>query len=101
MNNSPITHEYEKLDIFVAGTRNSILMVESEIKELPETQVIESIEFGLNAIGDLTDLLEKFTVASNASNPKELLNPNNLHKRTLRNTESIHLERCESGLFNC
>jgi len=71
VNNSPITPEYEKLDIFVAGTHDSILMVESEIKELPETQVIESIEFGLNAIGELTDLLEKFTESSNASNPKE------------------------------
>lgn len=71
VNNAPLMPEYEKLDIFVSGTRNSILMVESEIKELPETQVIEAIEFGLNAMGELTDLLERFTESANATNPKE------------------------------
>lgn len=67
INNAPCTPESEQLDVFISGTKNSILMVESEIKELPETKVIESIEFGLNAIEELTNVIENFasSVAKN------------------------------------
>ncbi len=60
INNTPNTPENEQLDVFVAGTQNSILMVESEIKELPEQQVIKSIEYSLNAVSELTNFIEKF-----------------------------------------
>ncbi|MFT4968086.1 MAG: polyribonucleotide nucleotidyltransferase [Candidatus Deianiraeaceae bacterium] len=61
INNANSIPSEEKLDIFVAGTKDSILMVESEIKELPNNKVIEAIEYSLSAIGDLTNLIEKFS----------------------------------------
>lgn len=61
INNTPDINESESLDVFIAGTRNSVLMVESQIKELPESKVVESIEFGLNAIGELTKFIEDYT----------------------------------------
>ncbi|MDA0617384.1 MAG: polyribonucleotide nucleotidyltransferase, partial [Proteobacteria bacterium] len=68
INNTPDTPKDEQLDVFVVGTTNSVLMVESEIKELPETKVIESIEFGLKAISQLTDFVDDF--ASNIIKPR-------------------------------
>lgn len=38
--------ENSKLDLVVAGTHSSVLMVESEAKELPESTMLEAVMFG-------------------------------------------------------
>ncbi len=40
------TKETSKLDLVVAGTENAVLMVESEAKELSETQMLDAVLFG-------------------------------------------------------
>jgi polyribonucleotide nucleotidyltransferase len=47
------------LDIFVAGSRDAILMVEGEAREVPEAEVLDAILFAHQAIQPLLDLQEK------------------------------------------
>ncbi len=63
--------ETSELDLIVAGTRDAVLMIESEAKELSEEQMIDAIIFGqegyqpvLDAIDELVKLAgkEKLTI---------------------------------------
>lgn len=60
INTTNLNREEEKLDIFVSGTKDSILMVESEIKELSEERVVDAIEFALQSIDMLVQMVGKF-----------------------------------------
>lgn len=47
------------LDLVVAGTRQSVLMVESEAKELPETTMLEAVMFGHRAFQPVIKAIEE------------------------------------------
>ena len=47
------------LDLVVAGTQDSILMVESQAKELSEEQMLEAVLFGHNKMQPVIELIEK------------------------------------------
>lgn len=48
------------LDLVVAGTKTSVLMVESEAKELSEEKMLEAVNFGHKAFQPIIDLIEEF-----------------------------------------
>ncbi|HET6371001.1 MAG TPA: polyribonucleotide nucleotidyltransferase [Nitrospiria bacterium] len=48
--------ERSELNITVAGTREAVMMVESEAKELPEEVMLEAINFGHRTLQTLIDL---------------------------------------------
>lgn len=49
-----------KLDLFLSGDKNSVLMVESDIKELPEENVLNAMRFGHENLKPVIDLIGKF-----------------------------------------
>ncbi len=48
------------LDLVVAGTRSSVLMVESEAKELSESQMLEALNFAHQQFQPVIDLINEF-----------------------------------------
>ncbi len=48
------------LDLTVSGTKDSILMVESEVKELSEDEMIEALQVAQNSFGPVIDLINEF-----------------------------------------
>lgn len=52
------------LELIVAGTSDSILMVESEAKELSESVMLEAILFGQKSFADVITLIDQFVAES-------------------------------------
>ena len=52
-------NEVSDLDLRLAGTRDAVLMVECGANELSETQIIEAVEFGHQAMQPIIDTIEK------------------------------------------
>ncbi len=48
-----------KLDLVVAGTNTSVMMVESEAHELSETQMLDAVEFGHSAMQPVIEMIEE------------------------------------------
>ena len=51
--------EASKLDLIVAGTRDAVLMVESEAKELSEEQMLDAVIFGQEGYQPVLDAIEE------------------------------------------
>jgi len=51
--------EESELDLIVAGTRDAVLMIESEAKELSEEQMIDAISFGQEGYQPVLDAIEE------------------------------------------
>ena len=51
--------EESKLDLVVAGTRDAVLMVESEAKELTEEQMLDAVIFGQEGYQSVLDAIEE------------------------------------------
>ena len=51
------------LDLTVAGTEDSILMVESEVKELSEEEMLKALEFGQKALAPVVEMIRDFASA--------------------------------------
>ena len=64
LNPSLETLKNSSLDLVVAGTKNAILMVESEAKELPENSMCEALNFGHSAIAEIATNIETFVASS-------------------------------------
>lgn len=65
--------EYSDLDLRLAGTRNSILMVECGSNEVKEQVIVEALEFGHKAIQRLLDIQEQ--IATEIGKPKRAYIP--------------------------
>jgi len=52
--------EEGKLDLFVAGSDDSILMVESEAKELSEEEMLKAVMFGHKSIKEIVKFISSF-----------------------------------------
>lgn len=63
---NPSTEELKQssLDLVVAGTKSSVLMVESEASELSESQMLDAINFGHQQFQPIIDLIAEFTEAA-------------------------------------
>jgi len=56
---NPVASEMEEstLDLVVAGTQSSVLMVESEAKELPEKTMLDAVMFGHRSMQPVIDMI--------------------------------------------
>ena len=57
------------LDLVVAGTRDAVLMIESEAKELSEAQMIDAIIFGQEGYRPVIDAIEALGIAPTDASP--------------------------------
>lgn len=55
------------LDLVIAGTKNAVLMVESEAKQLTETQMLEALRFGHQHLQVANQAIEEFAREVGAS----------------------------------
>lgn len=53
-----------KLDLVVAGTESSVLMIESEAQELTEAQMLEAVNFGHQQFQPVIELIKEFAAAA-------------------------------------
>ena len=56
--------ENSDLDLIVAGTRDAVLMIESEAKELSEAQMIDAITFGQEGYQPVLDAIDALVAAA-------------------------------------
>jgi polyribonucleotide nucleotidyltransferase len=63
--------ENSTLDLVVAGTKEGVLMVESEAKELPENVMLDAVMFGHRGFQPVIDLIISFAELA-AKDPREL-----------------------------
>merc|ERR1711904_244143 len=54
-----------ELDLVIAGTKSSILMVESEAHELSEHVILEAIKFGHDSIQPIIEMIKKLVTKIN------------------------------------
>ena len=65
---NPSMNETESLlDLIVAGTKDAVLMVESEAKELTEEQMLGAVEFGHKSMQPIIDVIQ--ALADDVGNP--------------------------------
>lgn len=57
------------LNLYVAGTKNSILMVEADACELPGDKIVDAILYGHNGIKPVLDMIEDFVSKSRKDKP--------------------------------
>jgi polyribonucleotide nucleotidyltransferase len=64
LNPTPAQLADSQLDLIVAGTKNGVLMVESEARELPEDVMLGAVEFGHNAFQPVIDAIANLKAAA-------------------------------------
>ena len=57
-------NESQKLDLVVAGTRDAVMMVESEAYELTEAEMLGAVEFGHKAMQPVIELISELAEAA-------------------------------------
>jgi polyribonucleotide nucleotidyltransferase len=65
--------EVSRMDLIVAGTRDAVIMVEGEAREVPEEELLGALEFAHDEIGKVVDLQEQLRSA--AGKEKERFEP--------------------------
>jgi len=71
VNPSPEELENSELDLIIAGTKDSIIMMEGEAKQVPEENVLKAIGIAQEAIKTIVESQEKFADVLGKSNIKE------------------------------
>ena len=71
VNPSPEELENSELDLVIAGTKDSIIMMEGEAKEVPEEKVLKAIVIAQEAIKTIVESQEEFADILGKSNIKE------------------------------
>ncbi len=61
MNPNFVEREQGGVDIVVAGTTEKVIMVEAGCNELPETEVIDAIQYGCSQLTPVLDFIKKIT----------------------------------------
>jgi len=64
LNPTYVQMETSDLDLIVAGTRDAVLMIESEAKELSEEQMIDAITFGQEGYQPVLDAIDALAAAA-------------------------------------
>ena len=70
LNDRKVFEDNGKLDLTVAGTKDSILMVESEAKELSENEMLKALAFGHKELGKVVDFIKEFASECNVEKIK-------------------------------
>ncbi|MDR1034342.1 MAG: polyribonucleotide nucleotidyltransferase [Holosporales bacterium] len=85
------------LDLVVAGTRNGILMVESEACELPEDIMLEAVMFGFRSFQPVLDMIEN--LAKKAGKPRLQVVPfEEEYRETLKEIENFSIQKIRNTL---
>lgn len=58
---NPVKLDTSQLDLVIAGTRDGIIMVESEVKELTEDTMLKALAYGHKELNPLIDLIDALT----------------------------------------
>jgi len=78
LNPIPEQLQASSLDLVVAGTRQGVLMVESEAKELPEDVMLRAVEFGHKAFQPVIEMIESLKTEAGKDNWAMPLLPDNI-----------------------
>lgn len=71
---SQIDNGESEMDIFVAGTKNAIMMVEGGAREIPETEILEAILLGHLEIKKIAALIDELRMMT-GNKPKRTFSP--------------------------
>lgn len=74
-----------RLDLVVAGTETSVLMVESEAKELSEKEMLDAVNFGHNAFQPIIDIIKELKKECGKKKIEVLANNNEELKNSISN----------------
>ena len=61
--------KHSELELIIAGTKSSVLMVESEAKELSEAIMLGAVQFGHDAFQPVLDMIESLAKSAEAKAP--------------------------------
>ena len=90
LNPSKIDLEKSKLDLVVAGTKDAVLMVESEAKGLTEEEMLNAVKFGHDAFVPIIEMIEQLA--------KECKKPELVEKKDLSDVKKKLEEEFTSDL---
>lgn len=85
-------------DIILAGTVESIVMVEGEANEISEEEFLEAVKFGHTHIAKLCEFQKEF--AKEAAKPKMEANPPAVNEELLAAIKELYLEEVTNILSN-
>ena len=90
---NPLIPQLEKsdMDLTVAGSEDSIMMVEGEAREISETEMIAALEFAHKHIKDIVALQKEF--ASLINTPKREVKPAEVDERLIAEVKSLAYDR--------
>ncbi|MDR1234069.1 MAG: polyribonucleotide nucleotidyltransferase [Holosporales bacterium] len=86
-----------QLDLFVAGTNEGILMVESEAHELSEDTMLGAVMFGFRSFQPILEMVKKFT--EKAGKSRMQVSPfEEIHSDLLGEIKSLYITRIKDAL---
>ena len=88
-----------KLDLVVAGTKDAVLMVESEASGLSEKIMLDAVKFGHEKFVPVVEAIEKLAYMANVEMPKGNTNKRDTSK-TLLDTNQLVNEQFSKNLAN-
>ncbi len=95
--NPPMSKMAEsQLDIVIAGVKDAIVMVEGSGKEIPESVMVDALEFGHKHIRDICACIEE--LRARAGVPKMSFTPRELDAALVADIEGIVGDRLERAL---
>lgn len=74
-----------ELDLVIAGTKTSVLMVESEAKELSEQRMLEAVNFGHQAFQPVIQMIEELAKECQKPKIKVVQDDNSALKKDIKN----------------
>lgn len=83
--------ENSLVDIVVAGTKQGVIMLEAETKEVSEKMILEAIGFGLENFKEIIDAQER--LASSCARPKLNIVPKETNASLLKRVKESSLSR--------
>ncbi len=98
---NPTSQEIEEgdLNLTVAGTRETVLMVEARAREIPEETMVQAVEFAHRAMQPILDLLEQMR-AEVGVEKVELEPPPEPPAELRERVEAFLADRLEAALFH-
>jgi polyribonucleotide nucleotidyltransferase len=95
-NPSPEQLAESELNIFMAGSRDAILMVEGESKEVPESVMLDALWYGHEQIQPIIDMQEE--LVKRCGKPKRVIEPPPVNEELKAKVEEVALSRVQEAL---
>lgn len=94
---NPAFDELEKsdMDVTVAGTESSIVMVEGEANEISEQDMLDALAFGHEAIKKICQVQRE--LAQEVGKPKRVVTPKEIPAELIADVESLATEKIRSA----